>query len=221
LYFKWGTTAGAWVAMTIGWVMAVGSIIIRQIAPLFKDITDRGPLLSTMDWLNSINSQYVWFWTMLSCLLGYLLVSLLTYRQPFNLHKMLHRNKYDTVKDHVKVKDSSKSVWRKFIGITDEFTKSDRIFAIMAIVWHFSMFSIFAVGTVIMFTVNLSDDTCSRFWQVWAWVYLSIGIPAMIWFTWGGIRDIRRFFARLSTMKRDERDDGRVVDHHGVVDEDT
>ena len=221
LYFKWGTTAGAWVAMTIGWVMAVGSIIIGQIAPLFKDITDRGPLLSAMDWLNSINSQYVWFWTMLSCLLGYLLVSLLTYRQPFNLHKMLHRSKYDTAKDHVKVKDASKSVWRKFIGITDEFTKSDRIFAIMAIVWHFSMFSIFAVGTVIMFTVNLSDDTCSRFWQVWAWVYLSIGIPAMIWFTWGGIRDIRRFFARLSTIKRDERDDGRVVDHHSVVDEET
>ncbi len=220
LYFKWGTSAGAWVAMTVGWVMAVGSIIIKQIAPLFKNITDRGPLLLAMDWLASINGQYIWFWTMFSCLVSYLLVSLLTCRQPFNLHKMLHRGKYDIAKDHVKAKDASKSVWGKILGITDEFTRSDRILAIMAVVWNLGLAAVFAIGTVLMFTVGLSDETCSRFWQIWAWVYLSVGVPAMIWFTWGGIRDIRRLFARLSTMKRDERDDGRVVEHHSVVDED-
>ncbi len=220
LYFKRGTTASAWVAMTVGWVMAVGRIVIQQIALLFENVADRGPLLLAMDWLNSVNSQYIFFWIMISCLGSYLLVSLLTCRQPFNMQRMLHRGKYDTTKDHVKAKDASKSVWVKIIGITDEFTKNDRILATMAVAWNFSWVVVFVIGTVAMFIVGLSDETFSRFWQVWAWIYLLIGVPGTIWFTWGGIRDMRRFFARLSTMKRDVRDDGRVVDHHSVVDED-
>ena len=220
LYFSRGTAAGAWVAMTIGWVMAVGRIVIQQIAPLFENVADRGPILRAMDWLNSINSQYIWFWIMISCLGGYLIVSLLTSRQSFNIQKMLHRGKYDTTTDHVKAKDASKSIWVKIFGITDEFTRNDRILAIATVLWNFGWFVFFVIATVAMYTIGLSDETFSRFWEVWSWIYLLIGIPITVWFARGAIRDIRHLFAHLATASRDERDDGRVVDHRSVVDED-
>ena len=220
LYFNRGTTAGAWVAMTIGWIMAVGRIVIQQIEPLFENVTNRGPILQAMDWLNSINSQYIWFWIMISCLGGYLLVSLLTCRQPFNMQRMLHRGKYDTTKDHVKAKDASKSIWVKIVGITDEFTLKDRILAVVTVVWNLGWFVLFIIGTVAMFTIEISNNTWSRFWQVWCWIHLLVGIPFMWWFARGAIRDIRRLFAHLATAKRDIRDDGRVMDHRSVVDED-
>ena len=221
LYFKIGTTAGAWVAMTVGWVMAIGRIVVQQFEEQIANIPDKNIILRFFDYVNSVNSQYLWFWIMISCLVSYFLVSLLTRRgEPFNLKRMLHRGKYDTTTDHTKAKDASKSLWVKLIGITDEFTKSDRIIAISTLCWYFLWVVIFVVGTIAMFTIGVSDEIWSRFWQVWVWVGAIIGIPITIFFTWGAIRDIRRLFAHLATDKRDVRDDGRVVDHHSVVDED-
>ncbi len=223
LYFKIGTTAGAWVAMTVGWVMAIGRIVIQQITPSLEAVPDRGWVLQGADWLNKVSSQYIWFWIMITCLVSYFLISLLTRRgKPFNMERMLHRGKYDTTTDHAKAKDASKSksIWVKIMGITDEFTKSDRIIAISTLCWYLAWAMIFIIGTIAMYTIGISDDTWSRFWQIWVWIGAIIGVPVTIFFTWGAIRDIKRLFAHLATDKRDVRDDGRVVDHHSVVDED-
>jgi len=46
---------------------------------------------------------------------------------------------------------------------------------------------------------------------------VGIGIPVFfafvtaIWFTWGGIRDMRIFFARLKQERPDAEDNGMVV----------
>ena len=221
LYFKIGTTAGAWVAMTVGWVMAIGRIVLQQFEEQIADIPDKNIIFRFFDRVNGVNSQSIWFWIMISCLVSYFLVSLLTRRgEPFNMERMLHRGKYDTSEDHAKAKDASKSFWVKIIGITDEFTRSDRIIAISTLCWYFLWVMIFAIGTIAMFTIGISDDIWSRFWQVWVWVGAIIGIPITIFFTWGAIRDIKHLFAHLATDRRDVRDDGRVVDHHSVVDED-
>ena len=37
-----------------------------------------------------------------------------------------------------------------------------------------------------------------------------------IWFTCGGVRDIRSLFRRLSTTQVNERDSGFVVGHHNL-----
>ena len=63
--------------------------------------------------------------------------------------------------------------------------------------------------------------------QWWAhyWLILAILIPfavsivTLIWFTIGGIHDIRAFFTALNSMRRDPRDDGRVQSHHNLADE--
>ena len=46
-----------------------------------------------------------------------------------------------------------------------------------------------------------------------------IAMGTLIWFGIGGILDIREFLRALRTMKRDVRDDGRVVDSHNASDE--
>jgi hypothetical protein len=46
-----------------------------------------------------------------------------------------------------------------------------------------------------------------------------IAIGTLIWFGIGGIRDLREFFIALRTMKRDARDDGRVVGDQNLADQ--
>lgn len=216
LYWKRGTTAAAYFAMTLGWVMAIGRIALTQIAPLFKDVTDRGILLQFMDRANAINSQVIWFYIMLTCVVSYVMVSLITHRKPFNLDRMLHRGKYSTKGEHAVAKDAAKSVWWKLTGITKEFTRTDRFLAIALLLWNLSWFTIFIIGTIynVMINKNVTEDSWAKFWHVWIWLQLIIGIPITVWFTLGGIRDIRRVFARLATLERNDLDDGRVVDHH-------
>ena len=49
------------------------------------------------------------------------------------------------------------------------------------------------------------------FWKVWIYIQIGVGIPPMIWFTLGGVRDIRGVFQRLSAVDRDEEE--VAVDH--------
>jgi SSS family solute:Na+ symporter len=37
-----------------------------------------------------------------------------------------------------------------------------------------------------------------------------------IWFTWGGLRDMRRLFSRLRTQRINALDDGTVIGHRNL-----
>jgi len=219
LYTKRGTSQAAWFAMTLGLVMAVGRIVLQQIGPGFKDVVDRGMFLRLMDWANAINSAIWSFYIMASCVVGYTVISLLTCREPFNLERMLHRGRYAVAGEHVEAKDAAKSFWWRFLGITQEFTRGDRLIAFSTVVWNFGWFGVFVAGTLYHFARGTSTESWVKFWKAWTWVYLILGVPTTIWLTFGGIRDLKRLFVRLKTVERDERDDGRVVDHHLVADE--
>lgn len=45
---------------------------------------------------------------------------------------------------------------------------------------------------------------------------VSISVVITVWFTWGGIRDMRRFFCDLNKQKTNLRDDGTVVGHQNL-----
>lgn len=57
--------------------------------------------------------------------------------------------------------------------------------------------------------------------EVWLgfWHVTAIGLPILItivtglWFTWGGIHDIRALFRSLKSYKIDDSDNGTVKDH--------
>ena len=67
--------------------------------------------------------------------------------------------------------------------------------------------------------VGIPNSFWPDFWRTWIWMNLIIGIPATVWFTVGGIRDIREVFKRLRTIKRHIDDDGWVRPQDKVVEE--
>ncbi len=139
-----------------------------------------------------------------------------------NLNRMLHRGKYDVKDEHKKADDAVKSTWLKFVGITQEFTGWDRILAYGLIVWTFGWLAVFIIGAIINYMVKpISLDWWSGFWKFWLWLYICVSIITMFWFVAGGVPDLRFLFARLRTLKRDDRDDGSIVGHHLAAEEDT
>lgn len=219
LYWKRATAAGAWTAMTLGWVLAIGRIMVQQIGPYFQDVADPGILISGMNYINSFNSQVVYFFIMLTCISSYALVSLFTRDEGFILEKMLHRGKYAIVGEHLH-REPPKSLWQKFMGITEEFSRTDRMLAYALVIWNFGWFFIFLLGTAYNLIIGMSDDSWAVFWRVWVWMQIGIGVPTTVWFTIGGISDLRKLFGRLTTLQRDDRDDGRVVHEDMLTDED-
>jgi hypothetical protein len=46
-----------------------------------------------------------------------------------------------------------------------------------------------------------------------------VSVVTTIWFTWGGVRDLRRLFVRLRAVAADRTDDGTVFTPAEAVDE--
>ena len=55
-----------------------------------------------------------------------------------------------------------------------------------------------------------------RFWHVRIWIEIGVSAVIVFWFTWGGIRDLKRLLRELDARSRDDADDGFV----GVPDPD-
>jgi hypothetical protein len=139
------------------------------------------------------------------------LVSFITGRRHknANLQKILHRGRYALTTDEPVAKRHP-SVWLRIIGITEHFTLSDKILAIALIVWQFGWFGSFLVITAIHFTFGTSQEWWAKFWHFYILLQFVIAVPATIWFTVGGIHDIKALFKRLEEVVRDPMDDGRV-----------
>ncbi|MBK1875291.1 sodium:solute symporter family protein [Pelagicoccus mobilis] len=202
LYWKYGNTAGAWAGLCTGSVLAVTSIVIKQIYPDIKfpgtDVT--------------INGQHTALFALIvSCIL-YVVVSLLTNKgKTFNLDKLLHRGEYAVKEDHeVKDKDDSRGwIARKF-GITEEFSRGDKI-TYFAVIGHTTIL----VTWVVCFSIyNLSNEVSNDTWKtMWTYFFgylLVIALSTAVWFAIGGARDLLRLLSDLKTKKVDEEDDGMV-----------
>jgi SSS family solute:Na+ symporter len=205
LYWKKGTTVGAWVALITGSTLSVGGILGRQF------YGDAFPL----------NVVQVSFFASLLAIALYVVVSLLTCRQDFNLDRMLHRGKYaapTSVSVQAAKSANHKTNWLgKLIGFDENFTLGDKWIGASLFAWSVFWFLVFAGGTAwnLMFPWPL--HVWSGFWRI-----TSIALPICfavitgIWFTWGGIRDIRALFFRLAKEKPNHLDDGTVVGHHNL-----
>jgi SSS family solute:Na+ symporter len=116
LYWKKGTTAGAWSALLTGSVLCTGGILIRQ-------FYDKFPL----------NGMEISFYATLIAIGVYIVVSLLTHTEDFNLERMLHRGVYaaglkingdsNEATSHVHKKPS---ILQMIIGIDENFSIGDK-----------------------------------------------------------------------------------------------
>ena len=227
LYWKRGSTPAAYAAVIAGSVLSVARIILMQprCAEAIAAMPDKGFLFQFIHHLNTeVNSQIIWMWIMLVCIGLYVLLSLLGKGKSFNLERMLHRGRYDLGKgDHKEERpDAPQSFWGKLAGFGKEFNRMDRVIGGTMVAYNLVWIVLFVGAAAYNFLVNpIPISWWATFWKYWVYSQVLSGVLMGVWILVGGFRDIRRVFGLLSTMTRDDSDDGRVVHHHlpGEADE--
>ena len=235
LYSRFGTTQGAYASLLTGAGFSIGGIILqrswaRHVYPFLDRMgwvdalgsfleTVSSPLNPYVVWKMDpvkfpVNSTEIFAITILASILAYVLISFLTLKRPFNLEWMLHRGEYnDEGKCELKEKWTLRTVFRRLVGISPEYTRGDKALAwsvfCYSFVWNIC---IVWAGSLIW---NLISPWKLRGWSNYFWVVNVvvpgiIGVITSIWFTWGGIRDIRQLFVDLKKRIVDYRDNGMV-----------
>jgi len=192
LYWKRGTTAAAWSAMIVGSGIAVSGIVIHQMVDDFF-----------------INGQMFWGVAMAASTATYILVSLLGKRTVFDLDSLLKRDR-DASGPATTTVEEEPSRGLKMLGMGKEFTKGDKVVYSLTYTMIIGWTLVFVVGTIYNLTHDVSDTSWAKFWQVYVYIQLAISIAVVIWFTVGGVRDLRDMLRRLDVMDRDDFDDGVV-----------
>lgn len=203
LYWEKGTTAGAWTALLTGSTLSGGGIICRHI------FGNQIPL----------NGLQISFIASILAVILYIFVSLLTYKKNHNIEQMLHRGRYDEMERESSSPVTGKFSFRSLVGINDDFSTGDKWISIGLFGYSMGMFTIFVIITA----WNIIDPWPTAWWSSY-WHIVGIGLPVFfaivtaVWFTWGGLHDIRLFFERLNCEKVNDLDNGMVVGHRNMDD---
>jgi len=217
LYWKKGTAYGAWSAMIVGGLIAVGGIYLDHywivIQPFLVGKFPHNAYFAAHPDHFPINGQYVNAISMGMAILLYIVVSLLTCRREFNLAQMLHRGKYavDANGNPAPQPDRPPRTLRELVGVDDEFTRGDKLIAFGLFAYSMFWFVLFVVISIWNLIHIWPDEWWLSYWH-YAGIFLPIVIGSItsVWFTIGGVIDLRKLFRRLKTLQRDPTDDGRV-----------
>jgi len=193
LYWKRGTTAAAWSAMLTGSAIAILGVVLTSVYENFP-----------------VNGQWFWLLSMVGASVIYFLVSIADRKKDFNMDKLLHRGKY-AIEGEMKIIDQVPAKGWKVLGMGKEFTRGDKFIYIISYAWIFLWTVIFIVGTIYNLTHDVSDATWLIYWKYYVIIYAVVSAVVLVWFTIGGIFDMRAMFRQLATMKRDDTDDGFIL----------
>jgi SSS family solute:Na+ symporter len=213
LYWKRGSTHGAWAAMLVGMLSSAVSILVKQI-----DVVRFEQLRETVDWLgrfalfvrNDLTGQELTFIAMLGASATYVLVSLLGPKQVTDMDRLLHRGAYAVANDGAHIA-SEKRTWLERLGVDREFTKGDRIVAYVSVGWPLVWTALFVAITIWNVFFDVADAWWLQFWKVWIWTFAAGALLVTLWFTVGGALDLRNLFRHLESYRSDPADDGRVA----------
>ena len=238
LYWRRGTAAGAFAALTAGSTLAVGGIIAQKtwVEPIYPWLEETArlsgvrrviegmshPLEPYVEWRVvpdkfPINSQEIYFIAMVIGVVLYVGVSLLTEKETFNMERMLHRGIYRREGEVEVTHDAItwRTWYRTFLGINSEYTKGDRVLA-----WSVFLYSmLWGFGSFVVLTIwNAITPWPDTWWAEWFKIYNLvvpgiIAVVSTVWFSIGGTIDLKRLFQRLEEKEENMLDDGRVVGH--------
>ncbi len=242
LYSRFGTAKGAWASLLTGVALAILGVLIqrnwadyvypwldaRQLTGAVGNAlaTLSGPFEPIIKWrMNPVKcpvNSYEWFFlTEIITFALYVGVSCLTCRKPYNLDRMLHRGKYAETETAKAGVWSKTNLYKRFIGITPEYTFWDRVLAWCYFVYQFGYRFFCAFLVVVIW--NLIDP-----WPVsrWGWYFLIVflivpGIMALITAVWFGIcgtLDLKQMFRDLEKRVANPLDDGRVEGNVSLAD---
>lgn len=238
LYWKRGTTAGSWASLISGSLIAVLGMVFQNywVSDIYPWLYEhqmiesvaRGlqicsaPFEPIIKWRMSsdkfpINSQEIFAISMLISILLYVVISLLTCKEPYNMDRMLHRGKYHregTVLEYQPV--TLRNIIPRLIGIDNQYSRGDKILAWSVFIYSFGYGFVFSF--VIITVWNLISPWSPNGWSRWFFFnnFLlagAIGIVSTVWFTIGGLIDLRRLFRDLAAKQENVLDDGRVIGH--------
>ena len=242
LYWKRGTTLGAFAALLSGSILAVGGFIaqknwVNYIYPKLVEINMLDSVRKIIEGISApfnpyiiwtvtpdkfpINSQEIYFIALITAIFLYVTLSLLTSKKQFNMDRMLHRGEYHREgKKSKQVPWSFKSFLPRLMGIDSQYTKWDK-----ALAWSVFIYSIvYVFGAFVIIVIwNLIDPWPNHWWANWFLfnnliVVGVIGIISTIWFAIGGTWDLMRLFKRLEAKETNPHDDGRVIGHVSAED---
>ena len=173
LYWKRGSTTGAWVAMTTGLVVAGVCFLLRWFWPnlwyplldeympgllsfLKKVIEGAAGLVPGINWEVGPDSfpfdgQWINFFAMSLSIVGYIGISLFEWlvlgKPACNMDRMLHRGKYAVTADH-EGKVVKPVAGLKAVLPSEEFSFSDKCIYYGKLIWTLGWFAIFAFATI-------------------------------------------------------------------------
>ena len=211
LYWKKGTTAAAWTAMSTGAIIAVGGLIVQKVDPgWLADTSLTVGLKNTITFLANINGQVYWAIGMGASTLSYIAVSLLGKQTNFNMDKLLNRGNY-VIEGEIEIVNEAPERGWKMLGMGKEFTMGDKFIYIVNYIWTFSWTILFIVGTVYNLYYDVSDTAWMTFWKYYLFINIGMAMISIIWFTWGGFKDLNVMMTKLRSDERDHKDDGWVA----------
>jgi hypothetical protein len=195
LYWKRGSTAGAWAALISGSSLAVAGILLQKywVGGIYPWLFANGHVESVAYWLQwcsapfeplvkwrmasdkfPINSQEVYALGMIVSLGLYIGISLLTSRggKAFNMDRMLHRGIYQREeRHHEAVAEEEEKRWTfrwflgQMLGIDDQYTRGDRALAWSVFIYSFVWGFLLSVVGVVLW--NLIDPWGNDGWSFW------------------------------------------------------
>ena len=225
LYWKRGSTLGAWMGMITGSTLAFGGLLIRQLWPkitsnLLQYFPDNQFLAGHAETF-PLDGMEISFYAAILGVIAYVTGSLLSWilmkKPACNMNRILHRGKYAVAGDHTEDVKLPPTGIRALLP-TKEFTKLDKVLYYALISWIFGWFLFFVGITAYHFIWGTTDQWWIKFWSFKVGLTIVLGIFTTIWFLIGGTRDFKNFFKTLKTAVSDVKDDGRVI--HNEIQED-
>ncbi len=236
LYTRWGTTAAAWSAGIAGVTLTLTGLFLEQSQRSWNEAQVAfwglfdflGPENAARgaEWVsaNLPNGQELWGWAMWSCSGIYIAVSLAQKARghpPFDLDRLLHRGRYElageTERGAGPIAEPMGRRWRA-LGVTSEFGRRDKVLYLLTWGWNVGWVLIFAAVTIFFLTGRIRDGEWSRFdswwlgfWHTKLWIELAVAVVVIVWFTYGGVRDVRALLRALDKKDRDDADDGFIA----------
>ena len=206
LYWRKGTTAGAWAAMLTGATVAIVGMTLQAVWPSVPAFVAYAPAFP-------INGAWLAMSSYILSILAYVGISLLTYRGDYNLDALLHRGEYRIAEDHLEPATTDTRAPGRFwkvLGMTPEFTRGDRLIYYLKLGWTGFLVITFLVGTIWALTFGVPASWWNAWWTFYVGLTALVGLITIIWFLWGGIIDLRQLVRDLEKEVPNETDDGTV-----------
>jgi len=197
LYWKRGTTAGAYGAIIVG---IIGALLGFFLPIEWKRRGMEFPL----------NSQWIWLLSMLTSSAVYVTLSLLSRKPVCDMDKLLHRGVHANPLDAAALEGSAPGGLMARLGVDRHFTKMDKVIFLGVIGFSILWGATFLAGTLYNLFNEVSVESWAKFWRFYVILALTLGVFTTIWLSVGGFIDMRNMFKRLMAVTRSDKDDGTV-----------